>query len=59
MLFLKYIIFIPTRPKDHGLIRRIFTDCDFQYVPDAGHWVHSEKPHEFLEIVLKFINNNK
>ena len=44
------------RPTDHEVIREIFPGARFQYIPDAGHWVHSEKPGQFLEVVLKFMH---
>ncbi|EFX81811.1 hypothetical protein DAPPUDRAFT_188037 [Daphnia pulex] len=44
------------KPTDHDLIRKLFPGAQFQYIPDAGHWVHSEKPATFLELVLQFIN---
>jgi len=44
------------RPRDHKAIQNIFPSAEFQYIPNAGHWVHSEKPAEFLEILLKFLN---
>lgn len=35
----------------------MFPNAQFISVPGAGHWVHSEKPNEFLGHVLTFINN--
>ncbi|XP_057377201.1 protein ABHD11-like [Daphnia carinata] len=43
------------KPADHNAIRTIFPSAEFQYITDAGHWVHAEKPAQFLEIFLKFI----
>lgn len=28
-------------------------------VEGSGHWVHSEKPAEFLKICLEFLNENE
>ncbi|KAK6184361.1 hypothetical protein SNE40_006846 [Patella caerulea] len=36
-------------------IHRLFPKCSIEMVQDAGHWVHSEKPREFLEIVKTFL----
>jgi len=40
---------------DHEEIKKQFPVAEFQYVAEAGHWVHSEKPKEFLEKIVKFI----
>ena len=32
----------------HGEIRRLFPAAAFQGIDGAGHWLHAEKPHEFL-----------
>jgi len=40
---------------DHGDILDQFPNANFEYVHGAGHWVHSQKPKEFLEKLLKFI----
>ncbi|XP_050409251.1 protein ABHD11 [Patella vulgata] len=36
-------------------IHRLFPKYSIEMVQDAGHWVHSEKPREFLEIVKTFL----
>ena len=44
-------------PRDsHDQIRKIFPSAEFVYVEGAGHWVQSDKPKEFIEIVLNFLN---
>ena len=40
---------------DHPEILEKFPKATFEYIPDAGHWVHSQKPNEFLEVLLKFL----
>lgn len=40
---------------DHLDITELFPQAQFAYVPGAGHWVHSQKPYEFLELVIKFL----
>ncbi|XP_015522304.1 protein ABHD11 [Neodiprion lecontei] len=42
--------------EDHVRIKRLFPEAKIQYIPGAGHWVHSEKPKEFLDIITSFIN---
>ena len=37
-------------------IQRLFPFSEVEKVKDAGHWVHSEKPYEFIDIVTKFLN---
>ena len=41
--------------KEHPEIYKRFPLAFIFMVPDAGHWVHSDRPKEFLEIVTKFI----
>lgn len=36
----------------------MFPKAEFSYVKGAGHWVHSEKPAEFLELVTEFLNKD-
>jgi len=40
---------------DHHEIRERFTSAEFTYVEGAGHWVHSQKPAEFLNTVLPIL----
>jgi pimeloyl-ACP methyl ester carboxylesterase len=42
---------------DHPDILEQFPRSKFEYIAGAGHWVHSQKPNEFLEVLLKFIQN--
>lgn len=45
------------REVDYPLIKRRFPQSDICHIPGAGHWVHSEKPTEFIEITSKFIDS--
>ncbi|RZF39804.1 hypothetical protein LSTR_LSTR000452 [Laodelphax striatellus] len=45
------------KPEEHGEIRRIFPKVKFLEL-DAGHWVHADKPQEFIEGVCDFIKNS-
>lgn len=38
-------------------IRNNFPDAEFATIEGAGHWLHVDKPKEFLEEVLRFIGN--
>lgn len=40
---------------DEPLIKKIFSDARIETIEGAGHWVHAEKPKEFVEILRKFI----
>lgn len=42
-------------PSDEPNIVKLFPNAGFEYIEDAGHWVHSDKPEEFLSTVCKFI----
>lgn len=42
----------------HPVIKRRFPASNIVHIPEAGHWVHSEKPNEFLQIASDFINEN-
>lgn len=44
---------------DHPDILEKFPNAQFEYISGAGHWVHSQKPNEFLEVLLKFLQKNK
>ena len=36
------------RLQDHALIRQLFEQAELQTIPQAGHWLHAEKPQEVL-----------
>ncbi|KAM3721236.1 Protein ABHD11 [Dirofilaria immitis] len=48
----KYVV-----PSDHPLILKHFPNTQFSVIPNAGHWVHAEKPCEFIATVAKFIRS--
>ena len=50
------VVFILNRDDDHEGILNYFPKAEFQYIEDAGHWVHAEKPAEFLDLVCEFLN---
>lgn len=45
------------RPSVYPEILRLFPNSAIEYVAGAGHWVHSEKPYDFLDIVLQFLKS--
>lgn len=36
-------------------IQEYFPLADLVFVEGAGHWVHSQKPEKFLDLVCKFL----
>ena len=40
---------------DHDDIKEIFPIAQFKYVQDAGHWVHSQKPAEVMQLIKDFL----
>lgn len=42
---------------DKEEFRSMFSDCKFETIAAAGHWVHAEKPKEYFDVVMKFIGN--
>jgi len=46
-LLSKYIL-----DEDKELINEIYPDAQIVDIPDAGHWLHAEKPKEFLKAVM-------
>lgn len=43
------------KPSDHDAIKQIFPSAKFDYIPGAGHWLHAEKPNEFLKLITQFL----
>ena len=41
--------------EDWDAIEEVFPDATLETIENAGHWVHSEQPDEFIEKVLGFI----
>jgi pimeloyl-ACP methyl ester carboxylesterase len=41
--------------EDWDAIEEVFPDATLETIENAGHWVHSEQPEEFIEKVLGFI----
>jgi esterase len=43
------------RPEHRDSIKALFPKARFAKIPDAGHWLHAEKPREFEETVRVFL----
>lgn len=44
------------RVEDHDAIKKLFPLAQFHYIDGADHWVHADKPIEFVELLTNFIN---
>jgi len=42
-------------PEHHAEILRLFPEAEFQSLEGAGHWLHAERPREFLQAVDAFL----
>jgi esterase len=42
-------------PSDEAEIKKYFPNAEIKTVQDAGHWIHAEKPLEFFNETLKFL----
>ena len=62
-LFSKKTLFIGSPISDyipknsHDEIKIYFPSAEFVYINGAGHWVHADKPKEFIKIVAQFLND--
>ncbi len=43
---------------DEPLIRELFPQSEIKTIAEAGHWVHADKPEEFLRLVSEFLAFN-
>lgn len=43
-------------PEHRARIRTLFPHARFAKIPDAGHWLHAEKPREFVAAVQVFLD---
>jgi esterase len=44
------------RPEHEPEIRRLFPNARIERIADAGHWLHAERPKEFLDLVEPFLH---
>ncbi|MFH4973880.1 hypothetical protein AB6A40_000589 [Gnathostoma spinigerum] len=40
---------------DYVAIKRRFPQAVFETIDGSGHWIHAEKPYEFLEVIQRFL----
>jgi len=43
------------KPSHHQLIKALFPAVQFQTIEGAGHWLHAEKPHDFMAALESFL----
>jgi len=46
------------RPVHRAGIERLFPRAEFEVIEDAGHWVHAERPADFLEALERFLERD-
>lgn len=46
------------RPEHRETIRRLFPRAQFAKIPEAGHWLHAEKPREFEAAVRHWLDSS-
>jgi esterase len=44
------------RPEDEPLIHEWFPAARVETIAEAGHWIHADRPEEFLTMVMEFLN---
>ena len=55
-LFLSGAKSVYVLPEYRPQIKALFSQAKFAKIPDAGHWLHAEKPREFEAAVIAFLN---
>lgn len=43
--------------EDYPEIQRLFPYADIQYIPDASHWIHADKPLDFISSISSFLQS--
>ncbi|XP_065291545.2 sn-1-specific diacylglycerol lipase ABHD11-like isoform X1 [Dermacentor albipictus] len=43
--------------RDHGAIKEKFPKANIIYIKGGGHWVHADKPAEFLNLIKEFMGD--
>lgn len=44
------------QPQHRNIIKSLFPNARFAKIPGAGHWLHAERPREFVAAVRTFLN---
>jgi pimeloyl-ACP methyl ester carboxylesterase len=43
---------------DTALIMTLFPQAEIKTIPNAGHWVHADKPNELITVISEFLDRN-
>ncbi|XP_048839861.1 protein ABHD11 isoform X2 [Brienomyrus brachyistius] len=43
--------------EDYPEIQRLFPAAEIQYIPDASHWIHADKPLDFISSLITFLQS--
>ncbi|XP_018586006.1 sn-1-specific diacylglycerol lipase ABHD11 isoform X2 [Scleropages formosus] len=43
--------------EDYPEIERLFPAAEIQYIPDASHWIHADKPLDFISSLIAFLQS--
>ncbi|XP_051960967.1 protein ABHD11 [Xyrauchen texanus] len=43
--------------EDYPKIQQLFPCADIQYIPDASHWIHADKPLDFISSIITFLQS--
>lgn len=43
------------RPEHHPALRRLFPRAEIASIPDAGHWIHADRPERLVALVGEFL----
>ncbi len=46
-------------PEDEPLIRELFPQSEIQTIAGAGHWIHADRPEDFLRLVSDLLAVNQ
>ena len=49
--FLHPSSFPSCRPEDEEAVESFFPQASFHYLEGAGHWLHADRPTQFLDLV--------
>lgn len=57
LLYCLFLLLFPFSSEDYPEIQRLFPYADIQYIPDASHWIHADKPLEFISSIITFVQS--
>ncbi len=52
VIFIRGLLSKYIQDEDKALIKEIYPDANIVDIPEAGHWLHAEKPKKFMKAVL-------